>query len=172
MSWEYQEYIKSCPCGKGKIRVIHGSNDWGQTSNDETILCDECREKAENSEKAKQERNKVFKDLKDIVESYFKEHYMEKWISTFSNAKSKKDVWTIATRAKVETRSLNVFYSKCKSVDKYIEGLVFLVNLPLIITSLEITDQELEKLLEEPLRLHAEIHSEWLGEAYLHFKGR
>ena len=53
MSWDYTEYKKPCPCGKGLVLVTDGSNDWGQTSHHETILCPECKEK---DEKAKQER--------------------------------------------------------------------------------------------------------------------
>ena len=45
MSWEYNDYTKPCPCGKGLIRVEDGSNDWGQTSHHETILCQECNKR-------------------------------------------------------------------------------------------------------------------------------
>lgn len=59
ISWDYNEYTKLCPCGKGLIKVIDGSNDWGQTSHDETILCLECRKKDELEKAAKEERRRI-----------------------------------------------------------------------------------------------------------------
>lgn len=45
MSWDYDTYTKPCSCGKGLIEVVYGSNDWGKTSHDETILSPLCNKK-------------------------------------------------------------------------------------------------------------------------------
>ena len=48
MSYEVDkvEEIK-CPCGKGKIKQICGSNDWNQTKEHIEIVCNECKNKYE-----------------------------------------------------------------------------------------------------------------------------
>ena len=172
MSWDYDEYLKPCPCGKGQIRVVHGSNDWGQTSRDETILCPECKAKDEARKRAKQERNQRYRELSSLAVAYFREHYIDQWRSLFSKDKFKKDFWSTATRTNVEKRSLASFYNHNTSMESYVDSFVSLINLPIIANTLGIKDKELEKLLEEPLRLHHEIESESLAAAYLYYKGR
>jgi hypothetical protein len=172
MSWDYDEYLKACPCGKGQIRVVHGSNDWGQTSHDETILCPECKAKDAAKKREKQARNQRYRELASFAVTYFREHYLEQWRSLFRNDKFKKDFWATAINANVETRSLNSFYNHNSSMDTYIDSFVTLVNIPKIALKLGIEDLELQQLLEEPLRLHKEIESESLAAAYLYYKGR
>lgn len=90
MSWDYNEYTKPCPCGKGFIKVVDGSNDWGQTSCNETILCPECGEKDELEKAAKEERRRIANNKIAIVLSYFRENYMDRLINEFVDKKSKK----------------------------------------------------------------------------------
>jgi hypothetical protein len=152
--------------------VVRGSNDWGQTSCEETILCPECKEKAEAEKKAKQARNQRYIELVSLAVAYFKDHYFNQWRSLFLNDKFKKDFWTTATNAKVEIRSLASFYNHYRSKETYVDSFVSLINIPIIADTLGIADKELERLLVEPLRLHHEIESESLAAAYLHYKGR
>ena len=173
MSWEYTEYTKPCPCGKGLVLVRVGSNDWGQSSPpDETILCPGCKEKDEAKKKAEEARNQRYRDLAYLAMEYFRNHYLDHWRSIFINDKYKKDLWSTATSAQVEKRSLASFYNHYSSKDSYIEGLVVLDNIPFIVNKLGIKDSKLEQMLEEPSRLHREIMSESLAAAYLYYKGR
>ena len=43
MSWEWFEHEVPCPCGKGKILVKDGSDDWGRSEHSEHMLCPSCR---------------------------------------------------------------------------------------------------------------------------------
>lgn len=167
MSWEYDEYLKSCPCGKGQIRVVSGSNDWGQTSYNETILCPVCKAKEEAKMREKQARNQRYRELASLAVGYFIDHYLNQWRFLFKNNKYKKDYWATAKRANVEDKSLASFYNNTKSMDKYVDGFLTLVNIPQIAKTLGIMDSELDRLLVEPLRLHQEIESESLAAAYL-----
>lgn len=172
MSWDYNEYTKQCPCGKGLIRVVEGSNDWNQTSYVETILCPECKEKDEAKKKEKEARNQRYDDLSALVGVYFRNHYLNQWRTLFLKDKYKKDFWNTATNAKVENRSLASFYNHYRSKDYYIDSFVSLVNIPIIIKTLKIEDSKLKQMLVEPLRLHREIESENLAAAYRHYKGK
>jgi hypothetical protein len=64
------------------------------------------------------------------------------------------------------------FYNHFGSKESYIDSFVTLDNIPTLVKTLGIEDPELEQMLIEPLRLHHEIKSENLAEAYLYFKGR
>lgn len=70
MSWDYTEYTKPCACGKRLVLVRDGSNDWGQTSHHETILCPECKEKEDIAKALKQERLNVANSKASLVISY------------------------------------------------------------------------------------------------------
>ncbi len=91
MSWEYDTYYIPCACGKGKIQVVHGSNDWGQTTSDETILCPECREKDEAKKRAKKARNLHYRELASLALDCFRNRYLGQWRALFINDKFKTD---------------------------------------------------------------------------------
>ena len=87
MSWEYTEYTKPCPCGNGLIKVVEGSNDWGQTEHNETILCPDCREKDEHEKAAKEERRRIANHKISIVLGYFRENFLDSLINEYAEKK-------------------------------------------------------------------------------------
>lgn len=172
MSWDYTEYKKPCPCGKGLVLVTDGSNDWGQTSHHETILCPECKEKDEKAKALKQERLNLANSKTTLVVSYFKENYVDILREKFENAKSKKAVWQTATDLGIEDCSLTKFYSYYRDKDNYIEGLIYWDNIGLIINALKISDQKLIELYNDAKAHMKEFYDERAVASYLHYKGR
>jgi hypothetical protein len=173
MSWDYNEYTKPCPCGKGLILVRVGSNDWGQSSPpDETILCPECKEKDEKEKALKQERLKVAKSKTSLVISYFKENYAELLRDKFVNSKSKKAVWQTAYDLGIEDCSLTKFYKYYKNKDDYIYELICWDKIEKIINALKISDQKLSELFQDAKAHIKEFDDERAAVNYLHYKGR
>ena len=101
--------IQNRVLGKGLIRVVDGSNDWGQTSHDETILCPECKEKADEARAQKEERLRVANTKISLVVSFFRENYSDLLESKFANTNSKKAIWKVAYDLDIETQSLTTF---------------------------------------------------------------
>lgn len=172
MSWDYNEYLKPCPCGKGQIRVVSGSNDWGQTSHDETILCPECREKDEKARTLKEERLRIANSKIALVVSYIKDNYTELLKDKFITARSKKAVWQIAYDLGIEDSSLTKFYKYYHSKEKYIYGLITWYRIHSIILVLEIKDQTLDELYRDAKAHIKEFDDERAAAAYMHYKGR
>ena len=172
MSWEYNDYTKPCPCGKGLIRVEDGSNDWGQTSHHETILCPECKQKADEAKAQKEERLKVANSKISLVMSYFKENYSHLLEGKFINTKSKKAIWKVAYDLGIETHNLTIFYKHYQSKEKYIQGLISWYRIQSIIRALEIKDQRLDDLYKDAKAHIKEFDDERDVAAYMHYKGR
>jgi hypothetical protein len=172
MSWDYNEYTKQCPCGKGLILVRNGSNDWQQTSHDETILCPECKEKAEKEKALKQERLKVANSKISLVISYFKENYGELLRDKFGNSKSKKAVWQTAYDLGIEDCSLTKFYKYYKDKEKYICELISWDKIEKIINALKISDSKLSELFQDAKAHIKEFDDERAALNYLYYKGR
>ena len=172
MSWDYNEYTKACPCGKGLILVRDGSNDWQQTSHDETILCLECKGKDEKEKALKQERLKVANSKISLVISYFKENYVELLRDKFVNSKSKKAVWQTAYDLGIEDCSLTKFYKYYKNKDEYINELISWYKIEKIIDALKISDPKLNELFLDAKAHKKEFDDERAVANYLHYKGR
>jgi hypothetical protein len=102
MSWEYDENTKPCDCGKGLIKIVSGSNDWGQTYYQETILCPECKEKDEKIKALRQERLRIANTKITLVMSYFRDNYKDLLESKFVNLGRKKAIWKTASDLGIE----------------------------------------------------------------------
>ncbi len=176
MSWDYEEYTKPCPCGKGLIRVVNGSNDWGQTSHNETILCPDCKEKSERDAAAKSERKRIAEHKIELVLSYFKDNFMGILLSKFENAKSKKAIWKVAYEIGLETYSESSFYQHTKGktlvLEEYIDSKVSWNNIRKLINSLGVKDSKLEDLYKDAASHIKEFEDEDYRLAYLRAKGR
>lgn len=176
MSWDYDEYTKPCPCGKGLIKVVNGSNDWGQTSHNETILCPECKEKDELENADKEERRRVAKQKIDMVLDYFKENYMDRLLDKFVNTKSKKTIWKTAYEIGLETYSESSFYKHTKSktivIEDYINKNINWRNLKKIATNLQVKDSKFKDLYNDAAAHIKEFEDEEARIAYLWAKGR
>jgi len=176
MSWEYTEYTKPCACGKGLVLVSDGSNDWGQTSHHETILCLVCKDKTEFEVAAKAERKRIADKKIGLLLFYFKENYKDKLLNKFLNAKSKKAIWKIAHEIGLETYSESSFYqhskSKIFSIEEYISSKIRWENLRNLINALEIDDPKLEKLFDEATSHIKEFEDEQKKLSYLWAKGK
>ena len=176
MSWEYEEYTKACPCGKGKIQVVNGSNDWGQTSHHETILCPECKEKAEREIAAKKERKRIADHKIEIVLTYFKENYLDKLVNKFEDTKSKKSIWKRAYEIGLETYSESSFYKHAKSktivIEEFVKENIDWRNLKKLASYLQVTDSKFEELFNDAADHIKEFEEEWARLAYMWAKGR
>lgn len=172
MSWDYNEYDIPCHCGKGLVHVKHGSNDWGQTSHHETILCNECREKEEEKERIHQAKERKSAQQKRQVMDYFRDHYEGVLQQKFENAKTKKNYWEIATSLKLEILSLSSFYSRCKSPEDYVCSFIQWDYIEKLIVALKISDNNLQGLIDEAKPLDDELHSIWLAQAYHDITGK
>jgi hypothetical protein len=172
MSWDYNEYTKPCPCGKGLIRVVDGSNDWGQTSHDETILCPECKEKAEKVKAIREERLRIAKSKIFLVISYFTENFTHLLEDKFINTRSKKSVWQVAYDLGIEDQSLTTFYKHYHSKEKYIHELINWYLIHRIIKALEIKDQTLDELYRDAKEHINEFDDERAAASYMYYKGR
>lgn len=176
MSWDYDEYLKPCPCGKGQIRVVHGSNDWGQTSYDETILCPECREKDELEKAAKEERKRIANQKITTALGYFRENYLDRLINEFVDAKSKKAIWKRAYEIGLETYSESSFYKHTRSkaivIEEYVKGNINWKNLKKLAAFLQINDSKLDELYNDAASHIKEFEEEQARLAYMWAKGR
>lgn len=176
MSWDYDEYLKPCPCGKGQIRVVHGSNDWGQTSYDETILCPECREKDELEKAAKEERKRIANQKITTALGYFRENYLDRLINEFVDAKSKKAIWKRAYEIGLETYSESSFYKHTRSkaivIEEYVKGKINWKNLKKLAAFLQINDSKLDELYNDAASHIKEFEEEQARLAYMWVKGR
>lgn len=176
MSWDYYEYTKPCSCGKGLIKVIHGMDDWNRTSYDEEILCGECKEKIAVARAAKDQRKKVANQKIAIALGYFKENYMVRLLSKFTNAKSKKNIWKLAHEIGLETCSESSFYKHTKSkslvIQDYVDKKIDWTNLRKIATFLNINDEKFEDLYGDAVIHIKEFEDERANFAYLWAKGR
>jgi len=172
MSWDYTEYTKPCACGKGLVLVRDGSNDWGQTSHHETILCPECKEKEDIAKALKQERLNVANSKASLVISYFKENFAELLSDKFVNSKSKKAVWQTASDLGIEDCSLTKFYKYYRNKDEYINELISWYRIEKIIIALKIMDPKLNELFLDAKAHLKEFDDERAAANYLHYKGR
>lgn len=176
MSWDYDEYLKPCPCGKGQIRVVHGSNDWGQTSYDETILCPECREKDELEKAAKEERKRIANQKITTALGYFRENYLDRLINEFVDVKSKKAIWKRAYEIGLETYSESAFYKHTRSkaivIEEYVKGNINWKNLKKLAAFLQINDSKLDELYNDAASHIKEFEEEQARLAYMWAKGR
>jgi hypothetical protein len=172
MSWEYNEYNKPCPCGKGLIHVVDGSNDWGQTSHRESILCVECKERDGKLRQVKDKRLKIANSKIGLVISYFKKNYSELLIEKFNNAKSKKAVWQKACEMGIENCGLNKFYKNYKDKEQYINNLISWYRFDSIYNALNIVDPKLSDLYQDAKAHIKEFEDESTSASYMHFKGR
>lgn len=176
MSWDYEEYTKACPCGKGLIQVVHGSNDWGQTSHHETILCPECKEKAEREIAEKTERKRIADYKIEMVLTYFKENYLDRLLSKFANTKSKRAIWKVAYEIGLETYSESSFYqhtrTKTIEINDYINKNINWRNLKKIATFLNVKDSKFDDLYKDAAAHIKEFEDDDARLAYLWAKGR
>ncbi len=176
MSWEYTEYTKPCPCGKGQIRVVHGSNDWGQTSHDETILCPVCREQDELEKAAKAERKRIANHKIAIVLEYFRENYLDRLVNEFVDTKSKKAIWKRAYEIGLETYSESSFYKHTRSetivIEEYVKGKTVWRNLKKLASYLQVKDSKFEELYNDAASHIKEFEDEEARLAYMWAKGR
>lgn len=156
MSWE-EMYRKNspCKCGKGTYTEVGEMDDWNRTRDYQIINCPECAEKAriaaEEERKAKAEREARLKVLVEEINTHFEKHYIEEWLSFFASARNKKEVWTLAKKAGVESYSLSAFYdhNKGSSMKDYVRRLARPNNMPKIIEVLNINDSYLQDRVEE-----------------------
>lgn len=176
MSWDYNEYTKPWRCGKGLIKVVDGSNDWGQTEHYETILCPECKEKDELEKAAKEERKRIANEKIDIVLDYFRENYLNRLINEFVETKSKKAIWKVAYEIGLETYSESSFYKHTKSstlvIKDYVNDNIDWRNLKKIATNLQVKDSKFDDLYNDAATHTKEFEDEETRLAYLWAKGR
>ena len=172
MSWEYNEYTKPCACGRGLIKVVDGSNDWRQTSNEETILCPECREKDEINKELRQKRLSIAKNKISLVVSYFRENYMDQLNSKFMNSSSKKAIWQTAFNLGIDNQCLTTFYKHYISKDYYISHLVNWDRIKSIVKALKIDDETFDKLYQDAANHIKEFDDERAAASYFLYKGR
>jgi len=176
MSGEYTEYTKPCPCGNGLIKVVDGSNDWGQTDHYETILCPECREKDELEKAAKEEKRRIANHKIDIVLGYFRENYLDTLINEFVDTKSKKAIWKRAYEIGLETYSESSFYKHTRSksivIEEYVKGNITWRNLKKLAVYLRVNDTKLDQLYNDAASHIKEFEEEQARLAYMWAKGR
>lgn len=176
MSWEYTEYTKPCPCGNGLIKVVEGSNDWGQTEHYETILCPVCREQDELEKAAKAERKRIANHKISIVLGYFRENYLDRLVNEFVDTKSKKAIWKRAYEIGLETYSESSFYKHTRSktivIEEYVKGNTVWRNLRKLASYLQVKDSKFEELFNDAASHIKEFEDEEARLAYMWAKGR
>lgn len=176
MGWDYDEYTKPCPCGKGLIKVVNRSNDWGQTEHYETILCADCRERDEMERNAKKERKRVAYYKISIVLDYFKENYLERLVNIFADAKSKKSIWKLAHEIGLETNSESKFYKHTRSktivIEDYVKENTVWRNLKKLASYLQVKDSKFDELYNDAASHIKEFEDEQAILAYMWAKGR
>lgn len=168
MSWEEMDRRDyPCNCGKGTYTEVVEMDDWNRRREHRTINCPEC---AENEKIAKineaKERDRL-KNLDEEIKTYFREHYMEKWVSYFYSAKNKKEIWALAREIGIERDSLSSFYSRNKflKMEEYVTNLVVSNNMQKIMQVLNIEDVDLSCKVNEVMKLkrveYAKSVAEW-----------
>lgn len=90
----------------------------------------------------------------------------------FEQTKSKKSVWEVMHGIGIEKRSLQSFYSHNKNFDKqkYIEKAISIGNISKIISLINIKDEILEQMLEEPFGIYTKRENISYNEMYRRYR--
>lgn len=169
MSWEEMRVRKyKCPCGSGTYTVRSFMDDWNRTEESWEMDCPICKKKYQlytyhyydsgmmcnaylwvpkdlysEMEKIKERLEKSKEEVVNLARS----RYMGMWLSYFSDAKTKKEVWRRLTNNGERYPSLSTFYSNIKNnnIRKYIADYFCHDNLAFILEKLRIKDADIYK---------------------------
>jgi signal recognition particle subunit SEC65 len=168
MSWE-EMYCRDypCSCGKGTYTEVVEMDDWNRRREHRTINCPECAENEKIAKINEVKEKERLKKLDEEIKTYFRELYMEKWLSYFDSAKNKKEIWTLAKEIGIEKDSLSSFYSRNKSInmEEYVRNLAISNNIQKIMQVLNIGDKDLTYKVDEAMKLkkaeYARLVADW-----------
>lgn len=167
MSWE-EMYRRDypCNCGKGTYTEVVEMDDWNRRREHRSINCLECAEKEKIAKIKEGEERERLKKLDEEIKTYFRERYIEAWLTYFASAKNKKEIWALAKEIGVERDSLSSFYNRNKSIsmEDYVENLAVSDNMKSIMQVLNIEDIDLTCKVDEALKMKKEEYSRAVAE--------
>ncbi len=193
MSWEETSRNEhGCPCGGGTYTVAVFCDDWGRSEERWQMNCPACREryglhkyyyedKAMSSEAYLWVRRELLREADDVRARLHKTRgealtlgaarYIDKWLSYFHGAKTKKEVWRRLTDDGQRYPSLSAFYSRVRNhdVQGYLRSEFRFGNSPAILEALGIVDNEVTEKLEvagEAERVLQETQQRMLREGF------
>lgn len=172
MSWDEintQKY--ECPCHSSTYTIKYLMDDWNRSDEQWEMNCPECRQKhrlhtyyyqykgmtckahrwitKEAHEKVSNIETK-YNRMKDQIVALAGSRYLDKWLSYFDGAKSKKDVWRWLTDNGARYPSLSTFYAHLKNdnLEKYLRKEFDFENLQMILSKLNANDNDVNKMLK------------------------
>jgi hypothetical protein len=155
-----------CTCGKGTYTELIEMDDWNRMRRSRIIHCLDCVEKQKRFKLKLTEDQELLKNIVSELRGYFERNYIEQWVSYYNSAKTKKDVWAIANKIKVERSSLSTFYQriKNKNINDYIKSLANNEkNILKIMSVLDIEDEDFKSKLEEVIELEDSVYKRLLS---------
>lgn len=175
MSWDVmKDYEKPCPCGKGKVHIVEEMDDWNRIRESEEIICDECQKELIKNKQSEENEYRKYNKLSNDVIVYFKENYLTELMKCFEQAKSKKNIWEIMNKVGIERRTLQSFYYHNKNFNKqkYIEKIISIRNISKLMNLLNINDEKLNQMLQEPFEIYTKMEAKSYNEAYMRYRNK
>jgi len=177
MSWELSGVQKhKCPCGRRTYTVRLLTDDWNRSDEQWNMNCSDCnrrytlyRYSYPDSGMILQSycwvKKKLFARMRMIQAELekcrrnavrlFQSRYKEKWLSRFSECKSKKTVWKLLTQNGRRYPSLPTFYShtKNKDLEGYLIQQLTFDNLSFVLKMLSVKDNKLRERIKKATQM-------------------
>jgi hypothetical protein len=181
MSWEEtgtHEY--KCPCKQSTYTVTLLSDDWNRCDERWVMNCEACREnyavysfwendsgltfeakywiKKEILTSLSDNENRL-KSIIDDTMGYAKKLYLNQWLDSFGNIKSKKQIWVVLSSLFSDQLSLSAFYAHIKNsgVHSYLASEFNFKNLQKLLNYLQIVDSNVRVRLHNAMDQQDEI---------------
>lgn len=159
---------RACPCGNGTYTVAVSANDWGRSTEQWTMRCEDCRsgyalfdftlrEKdwqwiahvwvRKSDHLALNALDEKIAGLADRTEQQARSALLEQWMALPSSVGSKKRLWELLTDSgATEYPSLAAFYAQVRRIglDRYWEQEFSLSNMNRVLAVLDHDDQEIQ----------------------------
>lgn len=161
-------YERTCPCGNGTYAVAVSATDWGGSTEQWTMRCDDCRTQYALFDFTQREKDRqwiahVWVRASDglalnaldekiagataSIEQQARSALLEQWMALPPSVESKKRLWELLTDSgAIEYPSLATFYAQVRRIglDRYWEQEFSLSNMNRVLAVLDHDDHEIQ----------------------------
>lgn len=182
MSWEETSRRHyACPCGKGTYAIVIISDDWNRSEESWEMDCLDCKTNF-RLYTFSHSRSGLIEDhflwipqlaynelirIKDQIETIKNDilrtaqsRHMQRWLSSFAHAKSKKEIWRTLTDngQKYPSYSTMISHLKDSNLETFLRRQFTFDNLPFVFKILEIKDAEFDVELHGLKKLEGQFY--------------
>lgn len=166
MRWrELSRSSVSCPCGAGRVVTRRLMNEDRHLRKQSWLDCEICitrnMEDWNGGRISLQQQKALLFDVHHQIQLLFQKRYLTEWTAHFTLCGSKKAAWEILRDAGIVRMSISSFYEALRKepLTCYLNQLPNPDNIHMILTLLEVEDEELLELLQKKYQIEMNLNT-------------